>query len=169
MCHISWVPFHVSCVMCHVSSLKKIVLVFLLPQQKNIKHFSSYIASSPIMMIFLINSNITIVVQTYVLQTRRFFLFNVSPLSQPADGVLGNIVISSSRNNDLLLIPAFRKDEFTRTPAVGQWLSTSDISDVVSRVSQTSLFQLIFGPIVDECVIYIWVKFDVRVDIYMSK
>ena len=54
---------------------------------------------------------------------------------------------------------AFKKDEFTRIPAVGQWLSTSDVRDVVSRVSQTFPIQLIFGPIVDKCAIYIWVQF----------
>ena len=41
-------------------------------------------------------------------------------LTQPAEGVLGNIVIPSSRNNGLVSIPAFRKNEFTQSPAVGQ-------------------------------------------------
>ena len=41
--------------------------------------------------------------------------------SQPAEGVIGNIVIPSSRNSGLLLNPAFRKDEFTRSPAVEKW------------------------------------------------
>ena len=38
--------------------------------------------------------------------------------AQTAEGVLGYIVIPSSRNNGLFLIPAFRKDEFTRSPAL---------------------------------------------------
>ena len=78
--------------------------------------------------------------------------------------MLGNIVIPLSRNNGLLPIPAFRKDKFTQSPAVGQLLSTSDVRDVVSRVSQTSSIQLIFGPSVNKCAIYIWVQIDDRVE-----
>ena len=50
--------------------------------------------------------------------------------AQPAEGVLGYIVIPSSRNNGLFLIPAFRKDEFTRSPALEKWLSTSQVCRV---------------------------------------
>ena len=32
--------------------------------------------------------------------------------------------------------PCLQKGEFTQSPAVGQWLSTSDVRDVVPRVSQ---------------------------------
>ena len=46
-----------------------------------------------------------------------FFVLN---RPQPAEGVLGNILIPSSRNNGLPLNPAFRMDEFTTRPAVGQ-------------------------------------------------
>ena len=49
---------------------------------------------------------------------------------------------------------AFRKDEFTWIPAVG------DVRDIVLRESQTSLIQLIFGPSVDKCTSYIWVQLD---------
>ena len=80
--------------------------------------------------------------------------------TQTAEGVLGNIVIPSSRDNGLL---AFRKDEFTRSPAVGQLLSTSYVRDVVSRVSQTSPILLIFGPSVDKCAFYNGVYLDDRV------
>ena len=84
------------------------------------------------------------------------------PLPQPVEGVLDIIVIPSSRNNGLLLIQSFRKDEFTPSPTVGQWLSTSDVRDVVSRVLQT--FQLIFGPSVVKFAIYIWVQLDGRIE-----
>ena len=78
--------------------------------------------------------------------------------TQPAKGVLGNIVISLSRNNEFLLIPAFRKDKFTWSPAEGQLLYLSDVRDVVSRVLQTSPIQLIFGPRVDKYAINMWVQ-----------
>ena len=68
--HISCVLCNVSCVLCH--HWKKLSWVFS-SSTKNIKCFFSYIASSPIMMIFLINSNITILVQIYLLQKMRFF------------------------------------------------------------------------------------------------
>ena len=85
-------------------------------------------------------------------------------LSQPAEDVLAKIVIPLSRNKGLLPIPAFRKGEFTRSPAVGQCLLTSDVRDVVSRVLQTSLIQLIFGPSIDKWAIYILVQLDDRVE-----
>ena len=54
----------------------------------------------------------------------------------------------------LRLIPSLRKDEFTRSPTVGQGLSTSDVRDVVLRVLQTSPIELIFGSSVDKFAIY---------------
>ena len=63
-------------------------------------------------------------------------------LSQPVEGVLGNIAIPLSRNNELLIIPAFSRP--------------SDVREVVLRVSQTSPMQLKVGPSVDKCAMYIW-------------
>ena len=48
------------------------------------------------------------------------FALHLKTVSQPAEGELGNIVIPLSRNKGLLLIPAIRKDELTRSAAVGQ-------------------------------------------------
>ena len=62
-----------------------------------------------------------VTVPLFELKAQKSVHYNrVNTGSQPAEGVLGNIVIPLSRNNGLLLIPAFREDEFTHSPAVGQ-------------------------------------------------
>ena len=98
------------------------------------------------------------------LKTKTYLLCIPLSISQPAEGVLGNVIIPLSGNNGLLLILAFRKDEFTQSPAVGQGISTSYVRDVVSRILQTSPIQLIFCPSVHKCAIYIWEQLDDRVE-----
>ena len=65
--------------------------------------------------------------------------------AQPALDVLGIIAFPSSRNKGKIISPPFTEYEFTRSLPVAQCLPTSDVRNVLPRLSQTSPIEVIFG------------------------
>ena len=97
-----------------------------------------------------------IVEDSLVVEEVMLFKFPLVPLAQTAFAVISNIAFPSGRNKGKIISFTFTGDEFTRSPPVAPRLPSSNLRNVFPRLSQTAPIELMFGGVLDKCIIIMW-------------